>query len=121
MSEHPPEGIFGDILGLGGIFDNIITDASKILPAPISSAITDVVGKILDPTDPSVSPGDPQPTPAPIPTSDPGVLSDAVKVIDTVLGALTLISKFDFIIPDKYETVLNDLAGALKTVRGWLT
>ncbi len=98
-----------------------LNDLTNLLPGPIKDAIKDTVGKILDPNDDSVSVGDPQPEgEKPIPTETPKQLSGAIKALDGALGAIDLIQKFGFLIPDEFEDGLNKLEGALRTIRNWL-
>ena len=113
-STPPPQGLFG-LPDLG--------DLTKLLPPQVSDAIKGTVGKILDPENPDINIGDPQPpgTP-PIPVA-PGSkeLNGAVKAIDTITAAIDALLKYGgFLIPDQYEAPLKALEGALKTVRGWL-
>jgi hypothetical protein len=112
-SVPPPQGFFG-LPDLG--------DLTKLLPPAVADAIKNTVGKILDPKDDSINTGDPQPpgTP-PIPVeAGSHELNAAVKAIDAVTGAIDLVLKFAWLIPDQYEGPLRALEGALKTVRSWL-
>ena len=114
---RPPQGFMG-LPDLG----DLVGQVTNLLPPAVSDAIQSTVGTILDPSDPSINIGDPQPEgERPIPV-EPGSeeLNGAVKAIDAVVGALTLIEKFNFIVPDKYEDLLSKLKGALGTIRGWL-
>lgn len=43
-----------------------------------------------------------------------------VGVLDTVLGALDIVSQYGWLIPDQYELPLKKLTEALTKVRGWL-
>lgn len=108
-------------MGLPNLGD-VIKQVTSILPPQVTDAIQGTVGKILDPEDPTINIGDPQPPgERPIPV-EPGTkeLSGAVKAIDTALGALEVILKLEFLIPAKYVDLIKKLEGALKTVRGWL-
>ena len=116
----PPQGFMG-LPDLGDL-SKIVSDVTKLIPGPVGDAIQDTVGKILDPEDTSINIGDPQPEgERPIPV-EPGSkeLNGAVKAIDAALGALNLLQKLNFIVPDKYEDLLTKLHGALTTIRGWL-
>lgn len=109
-----PQGFFG-LPDLG--------DLTKLLPPQVSDAIKGTVGKILDPNNPDINIGDPQPegTP-PIPVkAGSKELNGAVKAIDAITGAINTLLRFGgFLIPDQYEAPLKALVGALNTVRGWL-
>jgi hypothetical protein len=111
-----PEGFLG--IDLDGIIDPI----TKLLPPVVAEAIQNTLGKILDPDHPDLNVGDPQPAgPPPIPVAaDSKELSAAVKAIDAAVGAIELVLKLAFLIPDQYESPLRALAGALRTIRGWL-
>ena len=96
---------------------------TNLLPPQVADAIKGTVGKILDPNNPDIKIGDPQPdgTP-PIPVAAGSKeLNGAVKAIDAVTGTIDALLKYGaFLIPDQYEGPLKALEGALKTVRGWL-
>ncbi|QZE10423.1 hypothetical protein SEA_SCOOBYDOOBYDOO_72 [Mycobacterium phage ScoobyDoobyDoo] len=92
-----------------------------LLPKPIAEAIRDVTKVIIDPHDDTYVPGQPQPEgERPIPTTDPKELNAAVKAIDAVTGAIAVVLKFGFIVPDDAEEVLRKVSKALTTIRGWL-
>jgi hypothetical protein len=113
MTAPPPQGLFG--------IPNL-DDVTKLLPPTVAEAIQGMVVKILNPNDPNIKIGDPQPagTP-PIPVAAGSTeLSGAVKAIDAMTSAIELILKMRFLIPDQYEGPLRGLEGALKTIRGWL-
>lgn len=111
---HPEGGLFGIDL-IPGI------DLDDFLPPVVSEALKGTVERILDP-ETDVSIGDPQPADRPIPV-EPGSneLSAAVRLIDGLLSALGLILKFGALVPDETEGMIRKLAGALNTIRGWLT
>lgn len=111
----PPESLFSFPV-------DIVEGVAKVLSPKVADALGGVIGKILDPNDPSINVGDPQPpgTP-PIPVeAGSKELGAAVKAIDVALSALDLLFKFGWVIPDQYEAPMHGLEGALKTVRGWL-
>jgi hypothetical protein len=112
-----PQGLFG-IPDLSEILDQ----ATKVLPPEVSGAIKDTVGKILDPGNPDVKIGDPQPAGTPPIPVEPGTkpMDAAIKALDAVIGALDVVLKLGFLIPDQYEAPLKALRGALATIRGWL-
>jgi hypothetical protein len=112
-----PQGLLG--VNLGDLRpDKLLGD---LLPKPIADAIRDVTSVILDPKDDTFVPGQPQPEgERPIPTTDPKELNAAVKAIDAVIGALSIVFKFGFIVPDGFEDDLRKVVAALQTVRGWL-
>lgn len=119
----PQKGIFGiDILPGIDLQDFLPDNLESLLPGPVGSAIKENVGKILDPNDGSVSVGSPQPDgERPIPVdADSQELSTAVKVIDTLTAALTLVLKLGFLVPEDTKSVVRNLIDALGTVRGWL-
>lgn len=108
-----PRNILGDILGT----------VTSLLPPEVATAITGTLGKILDPTDTSVNPGDPQPAgPPPIPVAPGSPELDATqKVIATLVGVLNeVVSLAGFLIPNQYEGYIKDLIAALTTIEGWL-
>ena len=113
----PPQGFMG-LPDLGNIVDQV----TGLLPDNVQEAIKETVGKLVDPDDDSIEIGDPQPEgEPPIPVEEGSEeLSGAVKAIDAALGALTLLQKLNFVIPDEYEVWITRLQGALQTVRGWL-
>lgn len=112
-----PQSLLG--INLGDIVTDLIPEG--ILPGFVTDAIKSTVDVILDPNDDSIKPGDPQPAgERPIPTTDPEELSAAVKAIDGALAGIALVLKFRFLVPDKFEGPLEALAGALRTIRGWL-
>src|SRR4029077_13046410 len=99
---------------LGGIVDQV----TKILPPQVQDAIKGTVGKVLDPSDPSIHIGDPHAPDRRIPVhAGSEEISGSVKAIDAALGALNLLSKLNFLIPDKYEEWITKLHGALTTIR----
>lgn len=111
----PAGGLFGIDL-IPGI------DLQDFIPPIVGDAIKDTVGKILDPTDPDINIGDPQPAgERPIPV-EPGTkeMSSVVQSLDAVINALNLALKLGFLIPDKFENPMRGLVGALVTIRGWL-
>lgn len=115
MTDHP-QGFLGIDPGA------ILSDITKLLPPQVADAINNTVGKILDPNHPDLNIGDPQPEgtpPIPVAPGSPE-LNAAVKAIDAVTGALDLVLKFSFLIPNQFEGPLRGLEGALKTIRGWL-
>lgn len=119
---RPPEkGLFGIDLIPGIDLQDFLPGNLGELPGKIGEAIRENVEKILDPAELSVEIGSPQPEgPRPIPTTDPKELNAAVRVIDTVVGALQLVLRLGFIIPDDIEESLRKVIGALGTIRGWL-
>ena len=110
---HPQKGIFGIDLFPG-------IDIQDFLPKPVTDAIQGTVDRILDPAS-DVEVGSPQPPDRPIPV-DAGSkeLSDTVRLIDSLIGALELVLKAKFLIPDGPEKVIGGLIGALRTIRSWL-
>jgi|SRR5882757_9321896 len=108
-----PLNIFGDILG----------DVTKLLPPEVATAINSTVGVILDPGNPSINPGDPQPAgPPPIPVAAGSPELDAAqKAIETVVGVLNeVLTLASWAIPEPYETYVRDVVAALSTVESWL-
>ena len=117
----PEKGLFGIDLIPGIDLQDFLPGNLDKLPEKIGEAIQENVGKILDPDDDSVSVGDPQPEgERPIPTTDTEELNAAVKVIDTVVGALQLVLRLGFVVPDDIEALVRKVIGALGTIRGWL-
>ena len=120
----PPQGFMGlpDLGNLGGLAGGLIEQFTKVLPPQVQDAVKDVTEKLLDPSDTSLNIGDPQPEgEKPIPV-DSGTkeMSSLVKALTTAIGLLDTLTKLNFLIPDKYEEMLEKLKGALETVRGWL-
>lgn len=113
----PPQGFMG-LPDLGGLIDQV----TNLLPPVVGDAIKGTVGTILDPQDPSINIGDPQPEgERPIPVEPgSGPMAAAVKVLDTAIGALDALLKLSFLIPDKYEDIFKKVRGALVTIRSWL-
>lgn len=111
-------------LGLPDLGDlgKVVADVTKLIPGHVGEAIQSTVTKILDPEDSSINVGDPQPEgERPIPV-EPGSkeMSGTVKALNAVIGALDLVLKLSFIVPDGPEKLIRELKGALETVRGWL-
>lgn len=108
---------------MGNILGDLLGDITSLLPDPVATAINDTVGKILDPTDTSINPGDPQPTgtpPIPVEAGSPE-LNAAQKAINTVVGVLNDVLKYAaWAIPEPYEGYIKDVVGALTTIEGWL-
>lgn len=108
-------------LGLPDLGD-LLGQVTNLLPPAVGNAIKGTVGQILDPNDGSIDIGDPQPAgERPIPV-EPGTphFAAAVKYLDTAIGAIDVLLKLSFVIPDQYEQPVKALRGALVTIRGWL-
>lgn len=99
-----------------------LDDLTKLLPPQITDAIKGTVGKILDPNDPEINAGDPQPEgERPIPV-EPGTkeMSATVKALDAAIGAIDIVLKLGILIPDGPEGVIKMVRSALVTIRSWL-
>jgi hypothetical protein len=98
----------------------IVDQVTGLLPDEVADAIKSVTEKIIDPDNDEINEGDPQPEgEQPIPVEGEE-LNKAVKVIDTVMGALDVVLKFSFVLPDDFEELVKKVQGALRTIRGWL-
>ena len=97
----------------------MITLNFDALPGFVTNAIRNTVAIITDEDDDRINPGDPQPG-RPIPTTDPDELSALLQAIDAALAGIELVLRVRVLIPAQYEKPLDLLAGALRTIRGWL-